>query len=222
MRSEEAVQDGLGQRADHQIAALRSGRRPRLFIISGPSGVGKDAIIEHLRVRFPESFFAVTATTRERRPGEIDGVHYIFLTEEAFSEKLAEGEFLESASVYGVGNYGVLKSPIASALSFGQDAFVKVDVQGAETLRQAIPEAVSIFIAPDSMQELLRRLQSRKTDVGEALMRRFGTASRELDTAPDFDYLVFNEAEQMTEAIEEIAAIVVAERCRVHQPQIVL
>jgi guanylate kinase len=222
MRSEEAVQDGLGQRADQQIAALRSGRHPRLFIISGPSGVGKDAIIEQLRVRFPESFFAVTATTRERRPGEIDGFHYIFLTEETFSEKLADGEFLESASVYGVGHYGVLKGPIASALSFGQDAFVKVDVQGAETLRNAIPEAISIFIAPESMQELLRRLQSRKTDEGEALMRRFGTASRELETAPDFDYLVFNEADRLDQAIEQIAAIVIAERCRVHQPQIVL
>jgi guanylate kinase len=81
---------------------------------------------------------------------------------------------------------------------------------------------VSIFIAPESMQELLRRLQSRKTDEGEALMRRFGTASKELETAPDFDYLVFNEADRMTEAIEQIAAIVIAERCRVHQPQIVL
>ncbi len=222
MRSEEAVQDGLGQRADQQIAALRSGRHPRLFIISGPSGVGKDAIIEQLRERFPESFFAVTATTRERRPGEIDGVHYIFLTEETFSERLAEGEFLESALVYGVGRYGVLRGPIASAISFGQDAFVKVDVQGAETLRTAIPEAISIFIAPESMQELLRRLQSRKTDDGEALMRRFGTASRELESAPDFDYLVFNEADRLTEAIEHIAAIVVAERCRVHQPQIIL
>jgi guanylate kinase len=222
MRSEEAVQDGLGQRADQQIAALRSGRHPRLFIISGPSGVGKDAIIEQLRERFPESFFAVTATTRERRPGEIDGVHYIFLTEETFSERLAEGEFLESALVYGGGRYGVLRGPIASAISFGQDAFVKVDVQGAETLRTAIPEAISIFIAPESMQELLRRLQSRKTDDGEALMRRFGTASRELESAPDFDYLVFNEADRMTEAIEHIAAIVVAERCRVHQPQIIL
>ncbi len=216
------MDDGLGQRADHQIAMLRAGRHPRLFIISGPSGVGKDAVIEQLRDRFPESFFAVTATTRERRPGEIDGIHYIFLTEEAFSEKLAEGDFLESATVYGVGRYGVLKGPIASALSYGQDAIVKVDVQGAATLRGIVPDAVSIFIAPESMQELLRRLQSRKTDTGEALMRRFGTASRELETAPDFDYLVFNEADRMDEAIERIAAIITAERCRVRQPQIEL
>lgn len=216
------MDDGLGQRADHQIAALRAGRHPRLFIISGPSGVGKDAVIEHLRTRFPDCFFAVTATTRERRPGEIDGVHYIFLPEDVFTEKLAEGDFLESASVYGVGRYGVLKGPIASALSYGQDAIVKVDVQGAATLRELIPQAVSIFIAPDSMQELLRRLQSRKTDDGEALMRRFSTASGELETAPDFDYLVFNEADRIDDAIEQIAAIIIAERSRVRQPEITL
>ena len=216
------MDDGLGQRADQQIAALRAGRHPRLFIISGPSGVGKDAIIEHLRARFPECFFAVTATTRDRRPGEIDGIHYIFLTEDVFAARLAEGDFLESATVYNVGRYGVLKGPIASALSYGQDAIVKVDVQGAATLRALIPEAISIFIAPESMHELLRRLQSRKTDEGEALMRRFSTASHELETATLFDYMVFNEADRMGEAIEQLAAIIVAERCRVNQPVIQL
>ena len=103
--------DHLGEDADDLIGDLRALRRPRVFIISGPSGVGKDAVIEQLRERFPDAFFAVTATTRKRRPGEIDGVHYFFLDEDDFRQRLAEGEFLESATVYG-NLYGVLRGPV--------------------------------------------------------------------------------------------------------------
>ncbi len=211
--------DHLGEDADDLIGDLRALRRPRVFIISGPSGVGKDAVIEQLRERFPEAFFAVTATTRERRPGEIDGVHYFFLGEDDFRERLAEGEFLESATVYG-NLYGVLKGPVRAALARGQDVFVKVDVQGAAEIERIMPSAVSIFLSPESAPTLLQRLKHRKTDDPAELMTRFATATRELAAAPSFDYVVFNKQDRLEDALNEIAAVVRAESCRTNQEEI--
>jgi len=206
---------------DDPIHALRATRRPRLFVISGPSGVGKDTVIERLREREPDVYFAVTATTRARRPGEMDGIHYFFLDAPTFAERLDAGEFLESAVVYGH-HYGVPRGPIRAALARGQDAVVKVDVQGAAAIRGLVKHGVSIFLAPESLPELLRRLRDRKTDDPDALMRRFGTASRELSAAADFDYLVFNEANRLDHALDQIAAILAAERCRVDQADVEL
>ena len=211
--------DQLGEDADDLIGDLRALRRPRVFIISGPSGVGKDAVIEQLRERFPEAFFAVTATTRERRPGEIDGVHYFFLDEDDFLERLAEGEFLESATVYG-NLYGVPKGPVRAALARGQDVFLKVDVQGAAEIERIIPMAVSIFLSPESGSTLLQRLKHRKTDDPAELMTRFATATRELSAALNFDYVVFNKQDRLDDALNEIAAIVRAESCRIDQVEI--
>ncbi|MBW3633613.1 MAG: guanylate kinase [Chloroflexi bacterium] len=211
--------DHLGEDADDLIGDLRARRRPRVFIISGPSGVGKDAVIEQLRERYPEAFFAVTATTRERRPGEIDGVHYFFLGEDDFRQRLAEGEFLESATVYG-NLYGVLKGPVRAALARGQDVFLKVDVQGAAEIERIIPMAVSIFLSPESGATLLQRLKHRKTDEPAALMTRFATATRELSAARSFDYVVFNKQDRLEDALNEIAAVVRAESCRANQTEI--
>ncbi|MBA3414552.1 MAG: guanylate kinase [Chloroflexia bacterium] len=211
--------DALGEHADELIDDLRALRRPRLFVISGPSGVGKDTVIEALRQRYPEAHFAVTATTRPRRPGEIDGLHYYFMDAAAFEQRLEEGEFLESAVVYDY-QYGVPRGPIRTALGRGQDVFIKVDVQGAEAIRRLLPRVTSIFLAPESMTALLQRLRSRKSDDPEVLMRRFGTASRELASAPDFDYVIFNESERVETAIERISAIVEAEHVRSRQPEI--
>lgn len=211
--------DHLGERADELIASLRARHRPRVFVISGPSGVGKDSIIEHLRPRFNDIHFAVTATTRPRRPGEIDGIHYYFLDEETFTKRLEQDEFLESATVYGL-RYGVPKWPIRAALEQGKDVVIKVDVQGAATIRQLIPAATFIFIAPESLTSLLQRLRQRKTDDPDTLMRRFNTASRELSAAPSFDYVVFNRDHQLQEAIDELSAIITAERARINQPVI--
>jgi guanylate kinase len=218
-RMKAVLGDHLGEDADDLIGDLRVLRRPRVFIISGPSGVGKDAVIEQLRERFPDAFFAVTATTRERRPGEIDGVHYFFLTEEDFQERLTEGEFLESATVYG-NLYGVLRGPVRAALARGQDVFVKVDVQGAAAIRRLVPGAVSIFLAPESAGTLLQRLKHRKTDDPAELMARFATATRELAAAAEFDYIVFNKQDRLDDALNDIAAVVSAERCRTEQPEI--
>ncbi|CAA9540846.1 MAG: Guanylate kinase [uncultured Thermomicrobiales bacterium] len=206
----------LGEAADALIGDLRARRRPHLFVISGPSGVGKDAVIERLRPLFPEAYFAVTATTRARRPGEVDGVHYYFYSEDDFATGIANGEFLEHATVYGR-HYGVPRGQVRQALARGQDVVVKVDIQGAAAIRRLAPHATFIFLAPESMAELLHRLRSRKTDDPEALMRRFGTASRELAAANDFDYVIFNEANRLQQTLEQIAAVVSAERCRIRQ-----
>lgn len=211
--------DHLGEDADDLIANLRSWRRPRVFIISGPSGVGKDSVIEQLRARLPEAHYAVTATTRNRRPGEMDGVHYHFMSDEEFRSRLAEGEFLESASVYG-NLYGVPRSSARAALARGQDVFFKVDVQGAAEIRRIVPTAVSIFLAPESAATLLQRLKHRKTDDPAVLMTRFATATRELAAAADFDYVIFNRQDQLEQALQEILAIVRAEKVRTVQSDI--
>lgn len=210
------VSDQFGEHADDLIGDLRVLRRPRLFVVSGPSGVGKDTVIEVLRQRYAEAYFAVTATTRPRRPGEIDGYHYYFMDPAAFAERKREGEFLESAVVYGF-DYGVPRGPIRAALARGQDVFIKVDVQGADSIRTLVPRAVAVFIAPESMTSLLHRLRSRKTDDPDVLMRRFGTAARELTRAADFDYVVFNESDRVEHTVDQICAIVGAEQCRTVQ-----
>jgi guanylate kinase len=210
--------DGLSERADALIDELRATAKPRLFVISGPSGVGKDTLIELLRPRFPEFRFAVTATTRERRGGEIHGVHYFFLTPEEFEEQRAAGEFLETAEVYGKGHwYGVPKGPVRNALHAGRHVVVKVDVQGAQTIRELAPPAVLIFVAPPSMDELSERLYRRKTDDPVVLMQRMRMASRELETSPLFDYVVFNESEQPETAADLISAIMRAEIAKINQ-----
>lgn len=213
--------DHLGEDADDLIGDLRALRRPRLFIISGPSGVGKDSVIERLRAALPDAFFAVTATTRDRRPGEMDGVHYFFLTEQDFRSRLAVGEFLESATVYG-NLYGVLKAPVRAALARGQDVFVKVDVQGAAEIRRIVPKAISIFLAPEDAGTLLQRLKHRKTDDPTVLMTRFATATRELGMAKDFDYVIFNRQDQLQLALDEILSVVRAEGSRTVQPEVQL
>ncbi len=213
------VGEQLGEHADGLLSNLRNVRQPRVFVISGPSGVGKDTVIELMRPLYPDAYFAVTATTRPRRPGEIDGVHYYFLDHDTFTVREADGEFLESAVVYGH-NYGVPRSPIRTAIARGEDVFVKVDVQGAASIRALVPQAIMVFLLPESMGTLLQRLHSRKTDDPEALMNRFSTASRELSSAAEFDYVVFNESDRVERTLDTIRAIVKAEQSRVHQPEI--
>lgn len=212
---------GLNAQADELIDELRSLPKPRLIVISGPSGVGKDTVIEHMRLAHPDFVFAVTATTRKRRPGEIDGVHYFFMERDNFMSLREQGEFLESAEVYGH-FYGVPKDRVRKALGSGKTVVVKVDVQGAASIREIVPEGIFIFLLPPSMAELMRRLRGRKTDDPEALMSRISTASRELRAVRDFDYVVFNENEQLDETLAKIDAIMEAENCRVLQRHVTL
>jgi guanylate kinase len=178
-------------------------------------------VIERLRDAYPEIHFAVTATTRPRRPGEIDGIHYYFLDPSTFVERLEQGEFLESAVVYNH-RYGVPKGPVRQALQRGQDVIIKVDVQGAATIRELMPHATFVFLAPESMDELLQRLQTRKSDDPDVLMGRFMAADRELRRAREFDYVVFNERERLERTLSQLSAIIDAEHHRVDQHEVVL
>lgn len=214
----DARADGIELHADELIAEIRAAVKPRLYVISGPSGVGKDTVIDHLRLRLPEFHFAVTATTRERRPGEMDGVHYFFMTEKRFLSDRDEGEYIESAEVYG-NWYGVPRSGIRHALHEGRNAIVKVDVQGAATIRALAPDAILIFLMPPSIDDLTRRLYHRKTDGPSVMMRRVQTATHELLAVSEFDYVVFNEEDAVDHTLDQIMAIIVAEQLRVRQQE---
>jgi guanylate kinase len=213
--------DALYAEGDAMLGDLRRASKPRVFIISGPSGVGKDSVIDELRKVFPAAQYVVTATTRPMRAGETDGVHYVFLSREEFLERIDQNDFIENALVYD-NHYGVPRSPIAQGLAEGRDVIIKVDVKGAATLRERIGNTISIFLAPDSMPALLTRLRDRKTDDREVLMKRFTTATAELREAETFDYVVFNEDGKLDDAVEQIISIVTVEHRKVNQPDVVL
>lgn len=211
----------LYEHGDALISDLREASKPRVFIISGPSGVGKDSVIEALREVFPDAAYVVTATTRPMRAGEIDGVHYVFLSKQEFLDRIERNDFIENALVYD-NHYGVPRSPIVNGLADGRHVIIKVDVKGAATLRRLIPHTISLFLAPESMQALLTRLRDRKTDDPEVLMKRFMTASDELAEVENFDYVVFNEDGKLDEAVAQIINIIDVEHRKVHQPDIVI
>jgi len=204
---------------DRHIQRLRNVGNPRVFIISGPSGVGKDSVLEQLRLAYPDAQYVVTATSRAMRPGELEGVHYHFIERDEFERQIADGDFIESANVYG-NLYGVPRRPIVEGLESGRNVIIKVDVKGAKTLREKISNPVSIFLAPESMAELRERLRSRKTDNEDALNRRFNTASEELDRAEEFDYVVFNESDRLDDAVRQITHIIEAEQQRINPPDV--
>lgn len=183
-----------------------------LFVLSGPSGVGKDSLLARMKAAGLPLHFAVTATTRPPRASERDGQDYHFLSEARFMEMRRKGELLESARVYGHW-YGVPKAEIRSALSRGQDVVVKVDVQGAAAIRRMLPGAVSIFLVPPSREELRKRLDSRRTEGGASLELRLSTAQDEMKHLSLFDYVVTND--DLGRASAMVEAIVTAENCRV-------
>ena len=187
---------------------------PLLVVLSGPSGVGKDAVLSELRKLDRPWHFAVTATTRPMRPGEEDGVDYIFLDFETFDRMRERDEFLECAEVYGRW-YGVPRSQARDALRAGKDVFLKIDVQGAATIRNMAPEALLIFLIPPSMEELQQRLKGRMTESSEDLDRRLRTAEAELEQVRHFDYRVVNPEGRLDLAAADVDAIVAAEKCRV-------
>lgn len=195
-----------------------SGRRrpagPLLFVISGPSGVGKDSLVSELRRRDPSRHYVVTVTTRPRRPGETDGVHYHFRTREEFDRLAQQGEFLETAIVY-ENAYGTPKFELREALQRGQDVVVKVDIQGAASIRRAVPQAVLIFLAPDSLAELVDRLAQRNTESGADLRVRSEAAYHEMEAISSFDYVVVNADGQLDRAVADVEAIMRAEQLRV-------
>ncbi len=186
---------------------------PLLIVLSGPSGVGKDAVLSRMRELDRPYHFTVTATTRPQRQGERDGVDYIFVSEPRFRHMIRDGQLLEWAEVYG-NLYGVPKAQVTDALGNGRDAIIKADVQGASTIRKLAPEALLIFLAPLNEAELKRRLGARMTESPEALALRLETAKEEMQQASSFDYVVVNHEGLLDAAVREIDDIVVAEKVR--------
>jgi guanylate kinase len=174
-------------------------------VISGPSGVGKGTVVRALLAARPELFFSVSHTTREPRVGEVDGVHYRFVSREAFDEMLARGGFLEWAEVFGE-RYGTPLEAVRSALVEGKDTLLEVDVQGAASVRERVPQAILVFLRPPSEEELGRRLRARGTEAGPELDRRLAEARRELAEAPRFDREVVND--DVDRAVDQVLAII--------------
>jgi guanylate kinase len=165
----------------------------RLMVISGPTAVGKGTVIRYILEHHPEIRLSVSATTRAPRPGEVDGVAYHFLSLEEFDAKIAAGQMLEYAVVHGTNKYGTLREPVEAALAAGQLMILEIDIQGARQVKQAMPEANLVFIAPPSWEELVSRLTGRGTETAEEQARRLETAREELAAQSEFDHVVIND-----------------------------
>ena len=187
---------------------------PLFLILSGPSGVGKDATLQRMQSGAYNRHFVVTATTRPRRANEQHGVDYYFLAVDAFLEMRNSGGLLEHANVYG-NWYGVPKQPIEEALREGRDVIIKTDVQGVRNLRRVVDGATTVFLAPPSLEELERRLRARQTEPEEHLQVRLATARVEMEALPEFDYAVVNHNDSLDETVAAIEAIMTAERYRI-------
>jgi guanylate kinase len=177
----------------------------RVFVITGPSGVGKGTLIRGLMERLPELELSVSATTRAPRAGERDGVDYHFLTREEFDRRVAQGEFVEHAD-YAGRSYGTLRSELEDRVRAGSPVVLEIEVQGARQVREALPEAVQVFIAPPSLQALRTRLTTRGTDDSEEVERRLQVAEQELAAQPEFGHVVVND--RLEDALEQLTAIV--------------
>ncbi|MBX7213384.1 MAG: guanylate kinase [Thermoflexales bacterium] len=188
--------------------------RPLLVVVSGPSGVGKDTLLQRLKDVGCEFWFVVTMTSRAQRPGEVDGKDYFFVTREEFDALIEADELLEHSLVYGEYK-GIPKAQVREALATGKNVVMRIDVQGAQKIKRIVPDAVTIFLMPESEEELIRRLTERKTETPEGLRRRIETARDEMRRIPEFDYVVVNRAYQMNDAADDIEGIMRAERCRV-------
>jgi guanylate kinase len=192
---------------------------PLLIVISGPSGVGKDAVVRRLQERGLPFHFVITATDRAPRPNEVHGVDYFFFTTAAFEEMIEQGELLEHAVVYGQ-HKGIPKRQVQEAMASGNDVIMRVDVQGASTVRNLVPEAVLIFVTASSEQELERRLQRRDSDSPEQIKERIRIAREEMKLLSEFDYVVVNREGELDRATDDVMAIIRAEHCRAN-PRVV-
>jgi len=187
---------------------------PLFIVLSGPSGVGKDAVLEGFKKIDYPMHYAVTSTTRPRRKKETDGVDYHFVSKAEFEKMIEKGELLEWANVYG-NLYGVPKSELRQAMDKGKDVIVKVDVQGAASIKKTVPQAVFIFLAPPSMEDLNKRLKQRETESSIDLEVRIKAAEKEMNSLSMFDYVVVNHRDGIGQAISQIESIITAEKCRV-------
>ena len=192
---------------------MKEQRNGLLLVVSGPAGVGKGTLDKALMERNNRIKMSVSATTRAPRPGEVEGVHYFFKTEEEFKAMVDRGEFLEYMHVFGSNYYGTPRSFVEQHLANGFDVILEIDVQGAMKVKQAFPDAVLIFITAPSMSEIKSRLIGRGTESMEQVEKRFATAFEEVKMIPRYDYVVVNDV--VDKAVHHMEAILEAERCRV-------
>lgn len=205
---------GTSDAASDELVARALAPGPLVVVISGPSGVGKDETIKHMKERGRPFHFVVTATTRPRRANEVDGVDYHFVSVADFAEMIEQGELLEYALVYG--DYkGIPKQQVRDALASGKDVILRIDIQGASTIRKMMDGAVFIFMIAESIGELERRLRERKSEPPDRLKMRIATARQELKRIGDFDYVVVNRRDRLSETVDTLLAIIAAEKHRV-------
>jgi guanylate kinase len=186
-----------------------------VFVLSGPSGVGKSTLIERLKQDAFPITHCVTATTRPMRQGEEHGVHYYFLAEIDYDALLESGQFLEHAIVHNLYRYGIPLHSIRDGLRRGQDVILAPDVQGASTVRWKLPNAITIFLRPSSLDELVPRLAARGTETAEERQIRLATAEREMQRMSEYDYVIVNQRDRLDQAVADLKSIILAERLRV-------
>jgi len=195
--------------------------QPLLIVVSGPSGVGKDSVVLSMKERGMPFHFVVTANTRPKRDDEVHGVDYFFVSKEEFARMIEQDELIEYAVVYS--DYkGIPKRQVREALASGKDVVMRLDVQGAETVRKLAPEALLIFITTENEEELVGRLKARKTETDEELALRIATARKELKRVEAFDYVVINHENKLDEAVDTVGAIIEAEHHRVKHREVSL
>ncbi|MDR7347221.1 guanylate kinase [Enteractinococcus fodinae] len=177
----------LTLRPEHQ------GKRPAVTVLAGPTAVGKGTVSQHIREHYPQVCLSVSATTRPPRPGEIDGVHYSFVSHQQFDQLIEENQMLEWAQVHGLNKYGTRRDTVEDAIAKGKHVLLEIDLQGARQVRKTMPEALFVFLAPPSWEELVRRLVGRGTETAAEQQRRLETAKLELAAEPEFDAVIVND-----------------------------
>jgi guanylate kinase len=201
--------------SQQEAASQPTGKQGLLFVLSAPSGTGKDTVITALKQRSMDFYVVASVTTRAPRPGESEGNPYYFVSQETFDHMVAHNELLEHANVHG-NWYGQPLQQIKDNLQAGRDVLLKIDVQGAETVRKKIPGAIFIFLVPGSAEELVQRLTNRQTETEQQLQLRLKNARMELAQRDHYDYIIENRQGQLDIAVEHLRAIMLAEHCRTH------
>jgi guanylate kinase len=194
---------------------------PLLIVISGPSGVGKDTVIERMKERSLPFHFVVTATTRPRRENEVHGKDYFFVSHDEFARMIEADELLEFAHVYN--DYkGIPKSQVREALESNLDVIMRLDVQGAATIRKLYPQSLLIFLTTEDEDELVNRLKNRQTETHDEIIMRIAMARREFNSLSEFDYVLVNRENQLDKTVDDILSIITAEHLRVHPRRVTL
>ena len=184
-----------------------------VIVISGPSGAGKDTVVQKLLEQNKNIALSVSMTTRAPRKGEEEGKDYFYVTKEKFLEEIDKGNFLEYANVYNTDYYGTPKDKVLKCINNGIDVVLVIDINGALQVKEKMPESIFIFIMPPSMKELKQRLVKRDTEIPEKLLNRFKTAYKEINEAKKYNYVVIND--KVDNAVKRVEAIILAEKCRV-------